>query len=164
MEFIELNLQDEAMQMALLPIYQNYEAEISEEKLEDIFPPDEFEENFEYFMEYFGRGITTYICMTNDEIVGFISFHVDCEDVPGYAAGYEGWGHIAEIYTCKQSRGLGLGKAMVKMAEEELRKLDIKSIYLTDFSGNPAFWKSLGYVDTGKIEPEEGGRIYEKHM
>ena len=164
MEFIELNLEDEAVMMALLPLYQNYEAEISDEPLEDIFPPDEFEENYEYFVEYFGRGYTTLICMIDAEIKGFVCFHKVSEAAPGYADGYEGWGHMAEIYAVKQSRGLGLGKTIAKKAEEELCKLGAKSVYLTDISGNDAFWKSLGYIDTGRTEPEEGGRIYEKHI
>jgi len=162
MKLIELNLQDKVMMMTLLPVYQNYEAEISNEKLEDIFPPDEFQENFEYFKDYFSRGYTTYICVINDEFNGFVSFHKVSASAPGYAKGYDGWGHIAEIYADKQSRRLGLGKTMVIKAEEELRKLDIKGIYLTDISGNDDFWKSMGYTDTGKIEPEEGGHIYEK--
>jgi len=61
MDFIKLNLQDEDMLMALLPLYQNYEAEISKEKLEDIFSPDELQENFEYFKDY-SEGYTTYKC------------------------------------------------------------------------------------------------------
>jgi len=164
MEFIELDLEDEAMLIALLPHYQNYEAEISDEAVEDIFPPDDHEENFEYFMEYFGRGYTTYLCMLDAEFKGFVCFHKVSEAAPGYAEGYEGWGHLAEIYTDKQSRGLGLGKTMAKKAEDELKMLNVNSIYLTDISDNGGFWKSLGYMDTGKIEPEEGGRIYEKHI
>jgi len=164
MEFIKLDMQDKAMLMALLPLYQNYEAEISEEELEDIFPADAFDENFEYFKEYF-EGKTTYICVIDGEYKGFVSFHLVCEDMPGYADGYEGWGHMAEIYTDKQSRGLGLGKKMVKKAEEELRKFDIKGIYLMNMlPANGGFWKSYGYTDTGKIVPEEGGWIYEKNV
>ena len=82
--------------------------------------------------------------------------------MPGYAEGYNGWGHMAEIYIDKQLRGHGLGKVMVSKAEEELLKHSIKGIYLTDIVGNDSFWKALSYVDTGKIEPNEGGRIYEK--
>jgi len=161
MRFIEFDMQDEAMLMALLPLYQTYEAEISEEALEDIFPPDEFEENFAYFKKYFA-GKTTYICVIDSEYKGFVTFHLDCEEVPGYVDGYKGWGHMSEIYVDKQLRKHGLGKVMVSKAEEVLKKLDIKGIYLNDIVGNPSFWKSLDYVDTGIIEPNEGGRIYEK--
>lgn len=164
MQFTKLNLQDETMLMALLPFYQAYEAEISNEVLEDIFPPNEVDENFRYFKDYFGRGYITYICTIDDEFRGFICFHKVGKNASGYADGYDGWGHMAEIYVDKQSRELGLGKIMVKKAEEELEKLGTKNIYLTDIADNNAFWISLGYINTGKIEPKEGGKIYEKHM
>ena len=163
MEFIELDMQDETMLAALLPLYQTYEAEISKAELEDIFPADELEANFAYFKEYF-EGKTTYMCVINSEYKGFVSFHPVCEEMPGYADGYEGWGHLSEIYTDKQLRRHGLGKVMVDKAEEELKKHDIKGIYLTDIAANDFFWKSLNYIDTGRIEPNEGGRIYEKHI
>jgi len=163
MELIEFDMKDETMLMALLPLYQTYEAEISKEELEDIFPPDEFDKNFEYFKEYF-EGKATYICVMDGEYKGFVTFHLDCKERPGHAEGYEGWGHMSEIYVDKQLRKHGLGKAMIKKAEEQLKKLDIKGIYLTDVVGNPLFWKSLNYIDTGIIEPNEGGRIYEKHV
>lgn len=163
MEFIELDMQNETMLMALLPLYQVYEAEISKEKLEDIFPTDALDENFKYFKDYF-EGKTTYICVIDGEYRGFVSFHLVCEEMPGYADGYEGWAHMSEVYADKQLRRRGLGKVMVNKAEKELSKHDIKGIYLTDIANNGFFWKSLNYIDTGKIEPNEGGRIYEKHM
>jgi len=163
MEFIEFNMQDEAMMIALLPLYQTYEAEISKEEIEDIFPADEYDKNFEYFKEYF-EGKTTFICVKDGKYKGFVTFHVDCEEVPGHADGYKGWGHMSEIYVDKHLRKHGLGKLMVNKAEEELRKLNIKGIYLNDIVGNPSFWKSLNYTDTGIIEPNEGGRIYAKEV
>jgi len=164
MEFVKLDIQDKDMLMNLFPLYQNYEAEISKEELEDIFPPNEHEANFAYFKEYFGQGYTTYICVINGEFRGFVCFHAVSDATPGYADGYEGWGHLAEIYTDKQMRRLGLGKVMIEMAERELGKLGIKGIYLMDICDNYSFWKHMGYIDTGKIEPKEEGRIYEKHF
>jgi len=164
MEFIEFNMQDENMKKRLLPLYQIYEAEISEEELDEFYPAESLDELLIHFIEYF-NGKTTYICVMDYEYKGFITFHIDCEKTPGYAVGYEGWGHLSEIYTDKQSRRLGLGKAMVKKAEEELKILDIKGIHLMNLlPENIGFWKSLNYIDTGKVEPVEGGRIFEKHL
>ncbi|MCL2236584.1 MAG: GNAT family N-acetyltransferase [Defluviitaleaceae bacterium] len=163
MVFVELDMKDEAMMMKLLPLYQTYESEISEEVLEEIFPPNNFDENFSYFKRYFS-GKTTFICVADGEYGGFVTFHVDGDERRGYADGYEGWGHMSEIYTDRRLRGHGLGKAMVNKAEEELKKLGVRSIYLTDIADNDLFWKSLNYIDTGKIEPNEGGKIYEKHV
>jgi len=164
MELIEYNMQDQAMQMKLLPLYQVYEAEISEDELSEFYPEESFDALIEHFKEYFA-GKTTYICVIDGEYKGFVTFHLDCEETPGYADGYEGWGHLSEIYTDKQSRGLGLGKIMVKKAEEELRKLDIKGIHLMNLLlENGAFWKAMGYIDTGKIVQEEDGQVYEKRL
>lgn len=53
---------------------------------------------------------------------------------------------------------------MVQYVEKEFLKLNIKRIYLTDLSGKKLFWESLGYIDTNKIEPNEGGLILEKTL
>ncbi|MCL2169261.1 MAG: GNAT family N-acetyltransferase [Defluviitaleaceae bacterium] len=164
MEFIKFDMQDETMKMMLLPVYQVYEAEISEDELTEFYPEDSFEKLLEHFEYYFGAK-TTFVCVMDGAYKGFVTFHLDCDQTPGYAKGYEGWGHLSEIYTDKQSRGLGLGKALVKLAEDELKKLDIKGIHLMNLlPENEGFWKSLGYIDTGKYEPEEGGLIFEKHL
>ena len=163
MKFIKLNQQDSEMMIAFLSVYQNYEAEISNEELEDIFPRDKFEKNYEHFVEYF-EGKITYICIIDGEYRGFVTFHIDSKEVPGYVEGYEGWGHLSEVYANKQSRKLGLGSVMVNLAEEELQKLGAKRVYLNDIVGNDHFWKALGYTDTGIIEPDEGGRIYIKNF
>ena len=166
MKLIKFDMQDETMRMALLPMYQVYEAEISEDEdaLNEFYPKNSPEELLEHFEGYFG-GKTTYICVIDGMYKGFVTFHLDCEETPGYADGYRGWGHMSEIYTAKQSRGLGLGKVMVKKAEEELGKLDIIGIHLMNLlTESKGFWKSLGYTDTGKVEPKEGGQIFEKHL
>lgn len=162
MEYIKLDLKNNEIMHKLYPLYINYETEISKALVEEIFDPKKEEENYMYFKSYFSRGITTYICVIKGDFKGFISFHVDSKEIPGYADGYHGNGHLAEIYVKKDMRGLGLGKQMVKKAEEELLKLSMKKVYLTDLSGNDRFWKSMNYIDTGKIEIKEGGRIYEK--
>ena len=162
MRFIELDLQDEFMLTTLYPLYQNYEAEISGGEVEDFFPIDEHEDNFEDFLNCF-KGCTTYICVIDEEYKGFVNCHMDSEERPGYAKGYNGWGHMSDIYVDKQSRGLGIGKLMVRMAEKKLSEYDKKGIYLTDLSGKGFFWESLGYIDTGKTEPN-GGQICEKYV
>jgi ribosomal protein S18 acetylase RimI-like enzyme len=163
MEFIKLDMKDESMMMAFLPLYQLYEAEISKLELEDIFPADKFDDNYEYFKEYF-EGKTTYICVINGEYKGFVSLHLVCEDMPGYADGYEGWGTVSEIYTDKQLRRQGMGKVMVNKAEEELKKHVIKGIFLVDIANNELFWKSRNYTNTGIFVPDESGWIYEKYV
>jgi len=164
MELIRFDMQNETMAMALLPLYQTYEAEISEDELDEFYPEDCFNDLFEYFQEYF-EGKTTYICVIDGEYRGFVAFHIDTDEMPGYADGYRGWGHLAEIYMDKKSRGLGLGKILVKKAEEELIKLGVRDIHLMNIlPSNCDFWKAVGYTDTGKIVPEEDGRVFEKHL
>jgi len=161
-ELIKFDIDNDTMLMALLPLYQVYEAEISDEEVDEFYPANSFAELVVHFKEYFG-GKTTYVCTLDGEYRGFVTFHLDCNETPGYADGYTGWGHLSEIYTHKQSRGIGLGKILVKKAEEELRKLDVIGIHLMNLlPANSGFWLGLGYLDTGKTEPIEGGQIYEK--
>lgn len=164
LKFIELDLNDQEMMDKLYPVYQRYEMEISSSTKEEIFPEKLAKENVKYFKAYFGRGIKTYLCIINETITGFVSYHIDSEQVPGYAQGYHGWGHLAEIYLEKEYRSRGIGRQMVKIVEEELKRLNIYQLYLTDLSHNITFWKSLDYIDTGKIEPNEGGKIFLKYL
>jgi len=164
MELIKFDMQNETMAMALLPLYQAYEAEISEDELDEFYPEDTFDDLVEYFQEYF-EGLTTFISVIDGEYRGFVAFHLDTDEMPGYADGYRGWGHLSEIYMDKKSRGLGLGKMLVDKAEEELKKLGVAAIYLMNLlPSNSGFWTASGYTDTGKIVPEEDGRIFEKHL
>ncbi|MCL2407113.1 MAG: GNAT family N-acetyltransferase [Defluviitaleaceae bacterium] len=162
MDLIKLDLQNDIMIKALLPLYQTYEAEISEEELLELFPPDTPLNDMLAEMHGYFEGKPVYICVVDGAYKGFVSYHMDTKDTPGFADGYEGWGHLSDIFIDKDSRKQGMGKMLVEKAEEGLGKLGIKGIYLTDIVGNDKFWVSLGYVDTGKIEPDEGGRIYEK--
>ena len=164
MNFIKLNTEDQKMMDMLYSHYQAYEAEITSSEIEEIFPYHLENENYLYFENYFKRGITTYLYFENNKILGFVGYHIDSKKVKGYAEGYDGWGHLAEIYTIKECRGRDIGKVMVKKVEDELIYLGVTSIYLTDLSDHPSFWKSLEYIDTLKIEPNEGGRIFEKYL
>ena len=167
MELIKFDLENETMAMALLPLYQAYEAEISEDDLDDFgefYPEDSFDDLYEVFQGYL-EGKTTYICVIDGEYRGFVAFHVDTDEIPGFADGYRGWGHLSDLYTCKQSRGLGMGKMLVGKADEELKKLGITAIHTMNMlPANFGFWMAVGYTDTGKIEPEEGGWIVEKYL
>ena len=162
MDLIKLDINNKAMCMKLLPIYQIYEAEISEDELDEFYPKDSFDALFEHFKQYFDKK-TTIICEIEGVYQGFVTFHVVCEKIPAYAKGYEGWGHISEIFISQDARGLGLGKLMVEKAEKELNKLNVKGIHLMNLlPENKGFWESLGYKFTGKIEPNEGGHVFEK--
>ena len=167
MELIKFDMQNETMAMALLPLYQAYEAEISGDELDDFdefYPYDSFDELYEVFHGYLD-GKMVYICVIDGEYRGFVAFHVDTDEIPGFADGYRGWGHLSDLYMCKQSRGRGLGKMLVDKAEEGLKKLGVKAIHTMNMlPANIGFWKAVGYTDTGKIEPEEGGQIVEKYL
>ena len=164
MSLIKLDLKDEKMMMRLFPLYLKYEAEISHAQIDEIFNKDKPLDNIEYFITYFSRGITTFIYTVDNDFKGFVSFHIDSNEVTGYAEGYRDWGHLAEIYTDHSVRGLGIGKKMVKKVETELSKLSVYKLYLTDLTGNNQFWHSMNYTNTKKIEPNEGGLIFEKYL
>lgn len=161
-EFINLDLNDKKMMDKLAPIYMAYEAEISKEPIEDIFPPDTPDENYNEAVEYFSRGLDTQIALQNGEIAGFVCFHIVTDDMPGYIKNTNGWGHLSEIYVTPKHRKSGLGKLLADIAEKHLQPLNIPGIILTDIADNGTFWQKMGYHYTGEIEPNEGGKIYKK--
>lgn len=99
-----------------------------------------------------------------DDILGFISYNIDSDDVPGYANGYKDFGHIAEIYIDKIYRNKGYAKKLVQSVELIFEKSKINDIYLVDINQNENLWKSLNYINTGIIEPEENGIIFTKKL
>lgn len=161
---IKLNLEDNRMMEKLYTLYLEYEAEISNASINEIFDQTKPIENYQYFQTYFSRGINTYILCEENSYVGFVSGHIDSSANEGYAKGYHGYGHLAEIYIDKEYRGKSYGKKLVLMIESLFIKTGIHQVYLCDIVGNHDFWLRLGYVDTKVDEPTEGGRIFVKKL
>ena len=91
-----------------------------------------------------GRLVTS-----SSSIVGFVLWMKDEEEKlfsekPGY-------GTILEIGVVKKYRNTGLGKVLVSYAEEQMRAMQVKSLYVCAYGPAEVFWEKRGYLKTGEI-------------
>ncbi|WP_456366858.1 N-acetyltransferase family protein [Thermococcus sp.] len=92
---------------------------------------------------YFRRGDAIFLALEDGSAVGFIRL-----------SSREGCFWVEEIYVRPEFRGRGIGRALVKRAEGEVKKHD-SSLYLFVLPQDKdamAFWKRLGYDTINTIE------------
>ena len=105
-----------------------------------------------------------FIYTINNAIIGFIAFHIDSEESPGYAEGFKGYGHVSDAYIVDQFRGKGFATTMLQEAEETFDALGIKNLYLMSMADSGAFWSSKGYIKTDIYIENEDGWIHTKKI
>jgi ribosomal protein S18 acetylase RimI-like enzyme len=81
-----------------------------------------------------------YVSILDKQIVGLIAIRKSYYSIGQMA-------FIEELLVKEQFQGKGIGKSLVKKAEEDLKKDNIKFIYLSTNKRAPAvkFYKALGY-------------------
>lgn len=103
------------------------------------------------------------LCYSEETLVGFLYGKRDYKQHRGYVR--PGWGYIMEFYVLPKYRRNGYGKLMYTRLESLFQKDGVKRMYLTSdpVTGQP-FWEAMGFVNTGKISPENALTIYEKDI
>ncbi len=103
------------------------------------------------------------LAYSDDTLVGFLYGKIDRPEHKGYTK--IGFGYMMEFYILPKYRRRGYGRLMFKRLEKLLVNDGAKCLYLTadPVTGKP-FWKSLGFIATGEISPENGQEIYEKSI
>lgn len=103
------------------------------------------------------------LCFDNSNMVGFCFYAVDLGGIKNILA--PNLGYIMEFYVLPQYRRQGYGSNMFKHIEKTFFGHGTESMYLTpnEISGEP-FWCSLGFVDSGKIDPDNHKPIYIKKV
>lgn len=106
--------------------------------------------------------IWLYLCIKNNEPIGFAMAQIDTKDNP--LCKREGWGFIREFYIISGFRRKGYAKQMCEFIENVIYSHGAKDIYL-DASANTgvSFWESMGYIYSGKINDKNGNKTYEKY-
>ncbi|GAA2450660.1 GNAT family N-acetyltransferase [Streptomyces lavendulocolor] len=73
------------------------------------------------------------------------------------------WGGLAGVsmvWVRDDRRGTGLGTELMRAAEEEARRRGCDHVIVSSFSFQaPAFYRRLGYVETGRSEGIPGGNV-----
>ena len=99
----------------------------------------------------------------NEEILGFIIYQIDKEECDWKER--LGSGFIREFYIKPNFRKLGLGSKLLKNAEDKLKELGAKEIYLTSQEKDNVkqFYKKNGYV-TQHNRANNGQEYFEKKL
>jgi GNAT superfamily N-acetyltransferase len=69
-----------------------------------------------------------------------------------------------EFYVSPPYRRKGYGKAMLQHLEQHFSSHGVTRMYLTTGAYAEAFWRSMGFIPTGEISPENKMQIYEKDV
>jgi GNAT superfamily N-acetyltransferase len=101
------------------------------------------------------------IIYVSQKPIGFAMFQIDTKDNPWCM--HEGAGDIREFFVLPKHRKMGYGIILFETAKAYFKSKHINDIYLTsDDTG--AFWKKLGFVQTGKIIAENNSEEYFYNM
>ena len=96
-------------------------------------------------LKYYSKWGEIYVAEIENKIVGFIVMHKE-----HYNDGEQI--HVKELAVKKAFQGRGIGKALIKKAEDYCKTKRIKHIYLTTSKDAPAFhfYMNLGYIPDKK--------------
>jgi len=103
------------------------------------------------------------LCFNHSTLVGFCFYAVDLGGIKGILE--PNFGYIMEFYVLPKYRRQGYGKEFFKHIERTFLNHGIEFMYLTpeEVNGEP-FWHSLGFADSGKIDPDNHKPIYIKKV
>jgi ribosomal protein S18 acetylase RimI-like enzyme len=91
-----------------------------------------------------------YVAEVEKKVAGFIAFST-------YEWFNGKWGYIDDFGMLKEYRGMGIGKMLMKKAEDDLRKAKIRVIDLRVHKKAKAFnmYKKLKYKENGYVDMEK---------
>lgn len=103
------------------------------------------------------------IVFLNSVPIGIAMFAIDLGTVCGLLE--RGYGTVMEFYICPEYRREGYGEEFLRHIEDTLRNDGASNFYITPDSvtGIP-FWRSMGYKDSGLMDPDNNQPIYTKHI
>lgn len=103
------------------------------------------------------------IAFLDDQLVGIAMFAIDTGTVYGLLEA--GYGTVMGFFIKPEHRRKGYGKEFFFHVEEVLKKDGTSKIYLTPdgVTGEP-FWREMGFIDSGKIDPDNKMSIYIKDI
>lgn len=95
------------------------------------------------------------------EVIGFALYAVDLGGIKGLIE--PGYGYIMEYYIIPSKRRKGYGMELYQHLVEVFKSHKVKYLYLTpDNTLGIHFWSQMGFLDSGKIDPDNKMPIYIK--
>ena len=100
---------------------------------------------------------------SNESLVGFAMYSIDLGGIKGIID--TGFGYIMELYIVPEFRRKGIASKVFAHMENILQNQGALQIYLTpDSSSGVPFWKTVGFRDCGKTDPDNKMPIYIKDL
>lgn len=99
----------------------------------------------------------------DNSLIGFNYCKVDHIGHKGYSK--PEYGYIMEFNVKPEYRRYGYGRQIFAREEALLKAHGTKRMYLnTDLISGLAFWKAMGFVGTGEVQPHNNLEIFEKDV
>jgi len=103
------------------------------------------------------------LCFNDSNMVGFCFYAVDLGGIKDILA--PNFGYIMEFYVLPQYRRQGYGSDIFKQIQKNFLSHSTESMFLTpEEVSAEAFWGSVGFVDSGKTDPDNHKPIYIKKV
>lgn len=106
---------------------------------ENLFPGKRFEDIFLNLKSI--DSLKFYLCYFENKLAGGLLVHIH-ENIAGI--------YMVSIY--QKLRGMGIGKDMMRLLMEQLRKMDVGTLVLEANNNSEAFYKNLGFESVGNFE------------
>jgi GNAT superfamily N-acetyltransferase len=153
---------DKKLLMELEPLWLNYMREIYSDDDDVKNEPDDVIKSWLYGRANIQgqREDMHFECIyLKENLAGFVLYAVDLGGIKGILDA--GYGYIMELYVIPQYRRKGIASETFERVKQTLIKDGSDKAYLTpDNESGVPFWKSLGFADTGKIDPDNKMPIY----
>lgn len=108
-------------------------------------PQSEIDAFIQFLFDHCQSGkISGAVCM-GEEPLGFVLWNVDSEDSP--FCNKPGFGTVLEIGVRENTRGTGIGRKLVNLAES---RMDAGWFYVCAYGPAQMFWSKLGYEYSGE--------------
>jgi len=103
------------------------------------------------------------ICYLDSQPVGIANFAVDLGGIKGILDA--GYGFIMGYYILPEFRRQGYGREMLNHIEIVFHSHGVKQLYTSpDPITGESFWSSMGFIDSGKTDPDDKLPIYIKNI
>jgi ribosomal protein S18 acetylase RimI-like enzyme len=127
-------------------------AELLIEVVEDgasvgFLPPLQRSEAIRYWQQAVGPDAVLFVALLGNRTVGTVQLHLCTKQNGSHRA------EIAKLMTSPDYRRLGIGRALMKSAEERARREERSLLVLDTREGDPSnrLYASLGYIEAGRI-------------
>ncbi len=99
----------------------------------------------------------------DDNLLGFIFYAIDLGGIRGIIEA--GFGYIMEMYVVPKARRKRFGTEIYEHAKENMIDDGAIMAYLTpDSKAGVPFWETIGFKNSGKIDPDNKMPIYVKEL